>query len=171
MPLILAAGKPLKCGSKSGPVTHSVVHQRRQRHHRALARARVQAREILGALAELRLRLQNDEPRAAELIELAHVDRPELRLDRGVDVLNRHAQQLGFLAVHVTRNCCVEARKVVRSPRQLGPLPRLGDDLLRHLIQPRRIARRRVLHPELEPARRSDARDRRRRERCHDRLP
>ena len=144
-------------------------HQRRQRHHRTLAGARIQPREIIRALAELRLRLENDEPRAAELIELTHGYRAKLRLDRSVDVLYRHTEKFGFLAIHFHPQLLRRSAESGAHARgDFRSLPRLGDDLLRELIQARGIARCRILHPEFESARRSYARNRRRRERRHD---
>ena len=144
--------------------------ERRERHHLPVRRARIEARQVLGVLAVAGVRLHDHPPHAAELVELARGERAELRLDRAVDVVDRAAEQRRLVAVDDRAELLRVGAERRRQRRELGPRARLGEELLRHLVELRRVAGARVLDPELEAARRADAGDRRRGDRQHDRL-
>ena len=144
--------------------------QRRERHHLAVGRPRVEPRQVLGILAVPRVRLHDHPPDSAELVELARGERAELRLDRAVDVVDRAAEERRLVAID-DRAQLLRIRAERRGQRrELGPCARLREEFLRDLVELRGLAGSRVLDPELEATGRADPGDRRRRDRKHDRF-
>ena len=149
----------------SGPAVHLRRDHRRQRHHLVLVVARVQARQVLRVLPVWRVGLDDHPPHVREQVVLADRQRPELRLDRAVHVLDRNAEQLRLLAVDVGAQLLRRRGVGGREPGQLRPLARLLEEVLQHALERDRVAGAGVLDPELEAAGGADAGDRRRRDR------
>ncbi len=141
------------------------IDHRGQRHHLAVGRARVELGNVFRLLAVCRIGLQHHVPDPAVLRELADHDRAELRLQRAVDIRDRHAEQHRLRAVdgrpHLLRNAAISRR---HAPK-LGALVGFRQELLGDFVQPARIAAHPVLDPELETAAGADAGNRRRRDR------
>src|SRR3546814_1645208 len=78
------------------------------RHHLALVVLHVDPIDVVDLRAVVGLGLDVDLPGPAEEIEVVHVIAAERGLQRGKDVIDRHAERLGLLAVDVE----IELRRI-----------------------------------------------------------
>ena len=140
-------------------------HERRERHHLAARRPGVELRDVGRVLPEAGVGLDDDVPDAAVLVELAHRQRAELGLQGVVDVLDRHPEEHRLLAVDRDLQLPGGGAERAVDRRELGPLLRLGHELLREVAERRRVSADLVLDPHLEAARRADPGDGGRRDR------
>src|SRR2546430_16790097 len=92
--------------------------------------ARVKSADRFRLRAELRLRLHIDLIRAAESIEVVHVQRSEINLTRVEDIGEIDAVRFRALAIDGRVNLRDADLKTREQPRQLRPLPPLGHRAL-----------------------------------------
>ena len=75
------------------------LDERAERNHLSGGVAGFQTRDVLGAIAELRVGLRDDLPGTAEEVEVIHVERAEVDLHRLEQILQGHALRLGLHAI------------------------------------------------------------------------
>ena len=126
---------------RAAPPLH--VEHRAERHHAALRVAGLQALDVGGVGAEAALRLRPDLERAPEAVEVVHVRRAQVDLERVEDVAQRHVQLLRLHAVDVG----VELRRAGPEGGEDAAQRRLavggGDQLVGGLLQRLEAATRR----------------------------
>ena len=153
-----------------GPNDFANRGQRAERNHLAAAIADLEPADVVEFGAIVRLGLHPDLVDAAELVEVVHVRRAEVRLQRREHVAERDVEQLDLFAIDVDehlRHAGTE-RRVERGEARLaaGRFHDFGDDLEQR--RPPQVAA--VLHLHLEAAADAQAANRRRGEGKHDRL-
>ncbi len=135
-----------------GTVRIADGHHRAERHHLAARVPHLEPRDVLRRGAERGIGLDDDLVRAAELVEVVDVHRPQVHLHGLEQVGERDALLFGLLAVHVhveLRNVdLVAAEQAGELGRLIGaPQQRLGGPVQLALAEPGA-----VLELQLEPS-------------------
>ena len=169
---VAGRGAAVDVGGEEAVVAHGALRpgarlhlqQRRQRHHLAASRAHLQLADVVGARAELRVRLHAHRIGAAEPVEVVDVERAEIDLQRVEHVGHRDAELARLGAVDVG----IELRHVdLVAGEQAGELRRrrgLGQERLGRLVERLVAEAGAVLDLQLEAADRAEPLHRRRRE-------
>ena len=139
--MIFAAGKPLKCGSRSGPADHCVVTTDDSGTiWPCLLRVYRRVRSS-GFCRNVASDCTITHQTSAEQVVLAHRQRAELRLDRAVDVLDRNAEQRRLVAVDVGAQLLRVARDRWWRGRSAPAAARaFCEELLHHFVERDRVA-------------------------------
>ena len=119
-----------------GAVGLADLHERAERHEFARGVARLQAQDVLGAIAELRVGLRDDLVRAAETVEIIHVERAEIDLHR---LENDFAAARPAPSLSRDRrprsSCGVLIVKLENMPASSGVFVRFADQRLRRVVE------------------------------------
>ena len=140
---------------------------RAERDHFAAAVARLELRDRVGIDAELRFGLGVNLPGAAKQIEVVHVNRAEIGLQRLADIGHADAHAFGFLAIDL-HTVLRDVRSIARDDRREFRVALGGvEQRARRAIQRRETGIVQVLHLQLETAGISQTAQRRRRKNDH----
>ena len=124
--------------------------------------AHIEAREVGGIGARVLVGLDRHAEGAPEQVEVVHVERAEIDLQRVEDVRQAEAEQLRLGAVEVVvelrRRGAEGGEQLLRV--ELGLLAGFGEQRLRRIVERGAAAPGEILELELEAARRAKARDR-----------
>ncbi len=129
---VAGGGGAVKVGGAEAVVAHGAVgtvalsddEQRGERHHLALVVAGLEQADVLGVGAERRIGLDHDLVGAAEFVEVVHVERAEINLQRVEDIGDGDAELLRARAVDIgveLRDVDVEAGEVRVGSRAQAP--------------------------------------------------
>ena len=138
--------------------------QRRQRDRLTRGVAHVELADVVRLGPELALGLDVHLPDATVLVEVVHEGAAEERLQRLVDRAERDPLLEDLVAIDLGEELRRARQQGGEEPRELGSLPRGGQELLGVLGEERGILARAILEHERHAAGRADARDGGRRE-------
>ena len=169
-PSNLTAGRLLKRSSASGPEVKSHIGKRPERHHFPLFRTNVELSDRIGTHSEGWLGGHQHLPGASELVEVVDVVGTERCRQRVEQVVERHAQRLGFFPIHVHVQLRHAGTPQSLHASKLRILVGGREEFAHFLGQPLRPAFAAILDVELETAGIAQPEDRRRRKRQHQSL-
>ena len=111
------------------------LHDAAELHHLAFVIARLQTGNVFGVGAERGIGLGHDFEGAAKAVEVVHIKRAEINLERIEKILQRDSLRLRFLPVHVR----IQLRHIHgergEHAAERGVLVALADDVLQILIE------------------------------------
>ena len=97
----LRSGIHVVANDSIGPAAPFNVYHGTQRHHLSCGSSRFETSNVLGLGAKLSVGLGADLKRTAEQIEVVHINRAKIHLQRFKDVCERHVEHVGLHAVDV----------------------------------------------------------------------
>ena len=140
------------------------VHERAERHHVAGEVAGFEFRDVLGAKTKIGVGLRGDLVGAAEAVEVIHVERAQVDLQRVVHLAQGDVHALGFHAVHVHEELRDARGERGEHLRQAGSLAAVNHHLKRCAGERVQAGIGAILHHHLETGHTAQAAHRRRRQ-------